>query len=187
VARGAIIVRLHNGGADRLAVRNPPVRRRRVHVVEGVNAHVSGTLYVIYLIQAATAVLPFPVALVVFRALGYGDAVVLAVVGAIFQFLLLLGQGVLALGLEVIDHLGSLTHRPVAVAILGPIRLGLVPALVVRPQIASREAKLPVSRQFVGFTGGVLTAIGVIAGSLVIAVLVGVLELLIEVPSIPEQ
>ena len=43
------------------------------------------------------------------------------------------------------------------------------------------------SRQFVGFTGGVLTAIGVIAGSLVIAVLVGVLELLIEAPSIPEQ
>ena len=55
----------------------------------GVNAHVSGTLYVIYVIQAATAELPFPVALVVFHALGYGDAVVLAVVGAIFQFLLL--------------------------------------------------------------------------------------------------
>ena len=49
------------------------------------------------------------------------------------------------------------------------------------------EAKIPVSRQFVGFTGGVLTAIGVIAGSLVIAVLVGVLKLLIEGPSIPEQ
>jgi hypothetical protein len=89
MARGAIIVRLHNGRADRLAVRTPPVRRRRVHVFEGVNAHVSGTLYVIYLIQAATAVLPFPVALVVFHALGYGDAVVLAVVGAIFQLLLL--------------------------------------------------------------------------------------------------
>jgi tetrahydromethanopterin S-methyltransferase subunit F len=62
-----------------------------------------------------------------------------------------------------------------------------VPDLVVRPQLASREAKLRVSRQFVGFTAGVLTAIGVITGSLVIAVLVGGLKLLIEVPSIPEQ
>ncbi|PSP49329.1 hypothetical protein BRC75_04065 [Halobacteriales archaeon QH_7_69_31] len=140
----------------------------------------------IYLIQAATAVLPFPVALVVFHALGYGDAVVLAVVGAIFQFLLL-GQGVLALGLVVTDLLCGLTHRPVAATILGPIRIGLVPDLVVRPQLASREAKFPVSRQFVGFTGGVLTAIGVTAGSLVVAVLVGVLELLIEDPAIPAQ
>ena len=62
-----------------------------------------------------------------------------------------------------------------------------MPDLVVRPQLTNREAKLPVSRQFVGFTGGVPTAIGVIAGPFVIAVLVGLLELLIEVPSIPAQ
>jgi tetrahydromethanopterin S-methyltransferase subunit F len=62
-----------------------------------------------------------------------------------------------------------------------------VPDLIVRTQLASREAKLPVSRQFVGFTGGVLHATGIIAGPFVIAVLVGVLELLNEVPSIPEQ
>ena len=93
----------------------------------------------------------------------------------------------LALGLVVTDLLCGLTHRPVAATILGPIRIGLVPDLIFRPQLASREAKFPVSRQFVGFSGGVLTAIGVIAGPFVIAVLVGVLELLIEVPSIPEQ
>ena len=58
--------------------------------------------------------------------------------------------------------------------------IGLLPDLVVRPQLASRQAKLPVSLYFVGFTGGVLTVgvIGVIVGPLAVAVLVETVELL---------
>ena len=156
-------------------------------VIRRLNDRISGTLYALYVIQAATAVLTFPVAFVVFYALGYGDAFVLSIIAAIFQFIPVLGPGVLALALAAGDFLLGSTQRAVVVAVLGPVVIGLLPDLVVRPQLASRQAKLPVSLYFVGFTGGVLTAIGVIAGSLVIAVLVGVLELLIEVTSIPEQ
>ena len=149
-------------------------------VIRRLNDRISGTLYALYVIQAATAVLTFPVAFVVFYALGYGDAFVLSVIAAIFQFIPILGPGVLALGLAASDLLLGSTRRAIAVVILGPVIIGLLPDLVVRPQLASRQAKLPVSLYFVGFTGGVLTVgvIGVIAGPLVVALLVETVELL---------
>ena len=149
-------------------------------VIRRLNDRISGTLYALYVIQAATAVLTFPVAFVVFYALGYGDIFVLSVIAAIFQFIPILGPGVLALGLAAGDFLLGSTQRAVAVAVLGPVIIGLLPDLVVRPQLASRQAKLPVSLYFVGFTGGVLTVgiIGVIVGPLAVAVLIETVELL---------
>ena len=149
-------------------------------VIRRLNDRISGTLYALYVIQAATAVLTFPVAFVVFYALGYGDAFVLSVIAAVFQFIPVLGPGVLALALAAGDFLLGSTQRAVVVAVLGPVVIGLLPDLVVRPQLASRQAKLPVSLYFVGFTGGVLTVgvIGVIVGPLAVAVLVETVELL---------
>ena len=149
-------------------------------VIRRLNDRISGTLYALYVIQAATAVLTFPVAFVVFYALGYGDTFVLSVIAAIFQFIPILGPGVLALGLAAGDFLLGSTQRAIVVAVLGPVIIGLLPDLVVRPQLASRQAKLPVSLYFVGFTGGVLTVgvIGVIVGPLAVAVLVETVELL---------
>ena len=62
--------------------------------------------------------------------------------------------------------------------------IGLVPDLVVRPQLASRQAKLPVSLYFVG---GVLTVgvIGVIAGPLVVALLIETVQLLAGDEAVP--
>ena len=149
-------------------------------VVRALNDRIRATLYALYVIQAATAVLTFPIALVVFAALGYDDAIVLSVLAAIFQFVPVAGPGVLAVGLAGVDLLGGLTRRAIAVAALGPVVVGLVPDLVVRPQLATRQAKLPISLYFVGFVGGVLTVgvIGVIAGPLVVALLVETIELL---------
>jgi predicted ATP-dependent serine protease len=59
--------------------------------------------------------------------------------------------------------------------------IGLVPDLVVRPQLASRQAKLPVSLYFVG---GVLT-VGVIAGPLVVALLIETVQLLAGDEAVP--
>jgi predicted PurR-regulated permease PerM len=65
--------------------------------------------------------------------------------------------------------------------------IGLVPDLVVRPQLASRQAKLPVSLYFVGFVGGVLTVgvIGVVAGPLVVALLIETVQLLAGDEAVP--
>jgi len=165
------------------------VPRNSHDVVRLLNARVSGTLSALYVIQAATAVLTFPIASLVFYALGYDDAFVLSVIAAVFQFVPVLGPGVLATGMAAVDLLTGMTRRAVAVAVLGPVLVGLVPNLVVRPQLASRKATLPVSLYFVGFVGGVLTlgAIGIIAGPLVVAVLVEVVELSVRDPAISEQ
>ncbi|WP_415087512.1 AI-2E family transporter [Natronomonas sp.] len=154
-------------------------------IIRALHRRIAGTLYALYVIQAATAVITFPVAFIIFFALGYEDAFVLAVISAIFQFIPILGPGILAVGLAAHDFILGMPQRALGVLVLGPIVIGLLPDLVVRPQLATRRAHLPVSLYFVGFTGGVLTvgAIGVIAGPLVVAVLSEVVKLLSNRPS----
>jgi len=126
---------------------------------------VAGTLYALYVIQAATAVITFPIALVVFYLLGYPDVFVLAVIAAILQFFPIVGPGMLAVGLAGYDVLIGMPTRALGVIVLGPLLIGLLPDILIRPRMASRQAKLPASLYFVGFVGGVLTVgvIGIIA------------------------
>jgi predicted PurR-regulated permease PerM len=151
-------------------------------IVTALHRRITGTLYALYVIQAATAVLTFPIALAVFGVLGYPDVFVLAVISAILQFIPILGPGLLAVGLGGYDVLIGMPQRAVGIIVLGPLLIGLLPDLLVRPKLASRRAKLPASLYFVGFVGGVLTVgvIGVIAGPLVVAVLVEIVDLLAE-------
>ena len=155
-------------------------------VVTALHRRTAGTLYALYVIQAATAVITFPVAFVVFRGLGYPDVFVLSVVSAILQFIPILGPGLLAVGLAGYDVLTGVPQRAVGILVLGPLLVGLLPDLLVRPQLASSRAKLPASLYFVGFVGGVLTVgvIGVIAGPLVVALLVEIVDLLGEEGSV---
>ncbi|WP_336136551.1 AI-2E family transporter [Natronomonas amylolytica] len=149
-------------------------------VIRALHRRIEGTLYALYVIQAATAVLTVPVAFVVFFALGYEDAFVLAVLSGILQFFPIVGPGMLAVGLAGYDFLLGLTDRALAILILGPTVIGVVPDVLIRPQLATRQAHLPASLYFVGFVGGVLTVgvIGIIAGPLVVALLVEMVDLL---------
>ena len=151
-------------------------------VVERLHERISGTLYALYVIQAATAVVTFPIALAVFYLLGYPDVFELAVVASILQFFPIVGPGVLAVGLAGYDLLIGMPQRAIGVIVLGPILVGLLPDVLLRPRLASSHAHLPASLYFVGFVGGVLTVgfIGIIAGPLVVAVLVEVVDLLGE-------
>lgn len=149
-------------------------------IIKALHLRVRGTLYALYVIQAATAVVTFPIAFAVFYILGYPDVFVLAVIAAILQFVPILGPGMLALGLAGYDILLGMPNRAIGVIILGPLFIGLLPDLLIRPRMALSRAKLPASLYFVGFTGGVLTVgiIGVIAGPLVVAILVELVTLL---------
>jgi predicted PurR-regulated permease PerM len=149
-------------------------------VLRALHRRIKGTLYALYVIQAATAILTFPFAFVVLFALGYDDVFVLAVLSAILQFFPIVGPGMLAIGLAVFDFLTGMPNRAIAVLILGPTLVGVVPDVLIRPQLATRQADLPASLYFVGFVGGVLTVgvIGIIAGPLVVALLVEMVDLL---------
>lgn len=151
-------------------------------IIDALHKRVGGTLYALYVIQAATAVITFPIAIVVFYILGYPDVFVLAVIAAILQFFPIVGPGMLAVGLAGYDILIEVPGRALGVIVLGPLLIGLLPDILIRPRMASRRARLPASLYFVGFVGGVLTVgiIGIIAGPLIVGVLVELVDLLGE-------
>ncbi|WP_254542905.1 AI-2E family transporter [Halomarina pelagica] len=149
-------------------------------VLVALDDRVRQTLYGIYVLQAATAFGTFLVALVVFFALGYDSVFTLAVIAGLLQFIPVLGPGVLVGALALVDLLVGNTTRAVLVAVIGAVVVGAAPDAIIRPRLASWAADLPTSLYFIGFVGGILTvgAIGVIAGPLVVALVVEMVEIL---------
>ena len=140
------------------------------------------TLYSIYVLQAATAAGTFALALAVFRLLGYGSPILLAVIAGILQFIPVVGPSVLIVGLGVGDLLVGETARAVAVLVVGLVVVAFVPDAVIRTQLADRAGKISPGLYFVGFVGGILTvgAVGVIVGPLVVSLLLEAIDMLSE-------
>jgi predicted PurR-regulated permease PerM len=176
---------LRPGAAGRAVLGVVPSAYHDVPVA--LNRRVRETLYGIYVLQAATAAGTFVIAFAVFAALGYSASFTLAVVAGFLQFVPVVGPGLLVGVLAVVDLVGGMPTRAVLVAVLGAVFVSLAPDAIIRPRLASRAAHLPTSLYFIGFTGGLLTvgAIGFIAGPLVVALLVEVVELLSDAG--PEQ
>ncbi|AAV46975.1 unknown [Haloarcula marismortui ATCC 43049] len=149
-------------------------------VVNRLHQRLRGTLYAIYVLQAATAFGTFVVAWVVFWLLGYQGAFALAVVAGILQFVPVIGPSVVVLTIAVADIINGNITGAVLVTVFGLVFVGFLPDAVIRPKLARYTTGLPASLYFVGFTGGVLTlgVIGFIAGPVVIALLVELSSLL---------
>jgi predicted PurR-regulated permease PerM len=145
-------------------------------VAEALHERTRAVLFAIYVLQVATAIATFLVALPFFLFLGYSVPVTLAVVAAVLQFVPIVGPSVLLAGLAVY-HLG--VGQPVAAAVVfvaGGVLVAWLPDILVRPRLARETADLPGSLYFVGFVGGLLSLgpVGVIAGPLVVALTVEV-------------
>ena len=145
------------------------------------------TLYSIYVLQAATAAATFVLSLVVFRILGYGSPVLLAVIAGVFQFIPVIGPSILVVGLGTGDLLIGNVQRAVAVIAIGLVFIAFVPDAVIRTQLAEWTGRISPGLYFVGFVGGILTlgAIGVIVGPLVVSLLLEVIDMLAENGSHP--
>ncbi|WP_251342002.1 AI-2E family transporter [Haloplanus halophilus] len=151
-------------------------------VVRALSRRTRATLFGIYVLQAATAVATFAVALVLFFLLGYPYFLTLAVLSAVLQFLPVVGPSLLVVVLSV-AHLGvGEPTRAALVFVTGSVLVAWLPDVVVRPRLARETADLPGSLYFVGFVGGLLTVgtVGIIAGPLVVALVVEAAELLSE-------
>ncbi|MGM0446727.1 MAG: AI-2E family transporter [Methanobacteriota archaeon] len=140
------------------------------------------TLYSIYVLQAATAAGTFVLAFAVFRLLGYGSPVLLAVIAGILQFIPVVGPSVLVVALGAGDLLVGETVRAVAVLVIGLVVVAFVPDAVIRTRLAGWTGKISPGLYFVGFVGGILTlgAVGVIVGPLVVSLLIEVIDMLSE-------
>ena len=140
------------------------------------------TLYSIYVLQAATAAGTFVLAFAVFRLLGYGSPVLLAVIAGVLQFVPVVGPSVLIVALGAGDFLVGETARAVAVIVIGLVVVAFVPDAVIRTRLAGWAGKISPGLYFVGFVGGILTlgAVGVIVGPLVVSLLLEVIDMLSE-------
>lgn len=138
-------------------------------------------LYALYVIQLATAVGTFLIALPFFFVLGYSAPVWLAFFSGMLQFLPVVGPSVLIGALAAAD-LAFLneTNRAILVLVVGLPLLGLLPDIIIRPRMAKLTGDFSVTLYFIGFVGGLLTVgpIGFVVGPLVIALLVETMDML---------
>ena len=125
-------------------------------VLFALHRRTASTLRAIYILQGATALGTFVVALGTFAALGYRSPFALAVVAGVLQFVPVLGPSVVVGTLAVVDLVAGNVFRAAIVLVVGVILVGFVPDAVIRPRLAGTTTDLPVSVYFVGFVGGCL-------------------------------
>ncbi|MFC4448681.1 AI-2E family transporter [Halorussus aquaticus] len=157
-----------------------PIPHAYRDVVAALHERTRETLSAIYVLQAATAVGTFLVALPVFYVLGYEFVFTLALVAGFLQFLPIVGPSFLVVLLAVYRVTANDVVGAVLVLVLGGVVVGWLPDAVIRTRLARQTANLPGSLYFIGFTGGLLSVgpIGFIAGPLVVALLAEATELL---------
>jgi predicted PurR-regulated permease PerM len=132
------------------------------------------TLYAIYVVQMAIAVLTFFIAIPVFYFLGYGNIFfysffaafceLIPIIGSSTAFILI-GTYALALG----DTRGVLI-----LFFLGYLIVSLVPEVYVRPVLIGRRVKINPVIMFIGIVGGILTMglAGFVLGPLLIVLVI---------------
>ena len=165
----------------------PPAYRR---VAKALNRRARNTLYGIYILQAATALGTFLIALPVFFVLGYDAVLTLSVVAAILQFIPIVGPSVLLLIVAGFHLSAGQFVSAILVLVVGGFFVAWLPDILIRPRLAKRAANLSAGVYFIGFVGGLLSmgAIGVIAGPLVVALVVEAATLLsAELNDIPVE
>ncbi|WP_181685085.1 AI-2E family transporter [Halorhabdus salina] len=149
-------------------------------IFEALHERLRDTLYGLYILQGATGVGTFLIALPVFFLLGYDATVTLAVLSGVLQFVPIIGPSVLIGILVVTEVLAENAVQGMVVGTIGLVFIAGLPDLIVRPRLSAIAADLPGSLYFIGFTGGILTmgAIGIIAGPVVVALFAESVELL---------
>jgi predicted PurR-regulated permease PerM len=171
-----------------LLLRPGDIREAALRIVPGeyhdvtlaLHHQVRDTLYALYVLQAATALGTFVVAYAVFWALGFDAAFTLAFLSGLLQFIPVVGPSILIALVAAGQALAGEVATAILVTVIGLVFVGLLPDALIRPRLASLTTGMPASLYFVGFTGGTLTlgVVGVIAGPLVVALFVEVVEII---------
>lgn len=149
-------------------------------IVEALHERLQDTLFGLYVLQGATGVGTFLIALPVFFVLGYDATLTLAVLSGVLQFVPIIGPSVLIGVLVVTEVLAENVTGAILVGTVGLVFVAGLPDVLIRPRLSEVAADLPGSLYFIGFTGGILStgAIGIIAGPVVVALLAESVELL---------
>lgn len=143
-------------------------------VYEALKDRTEHTLQAIYVLQLATGIATFVVALPLFYLLGYEFWVTLAVICGLLQFFPIVGPSLVLLVLAGWHLSAGEVVTALVVLGVGGVVIAILPDAVVRPYLARTTADIPATLYFVGFIGGLLSLgpVGVIVGPLVVALLV---------------
>lgn len=131
------------------------------------------TLYVIYIVQVAIAVLTFFISLPVFYLLGYGNIIFFSFLAAFCELIPILGASVafILMGTYALT-LGD-TRGVLILFFLGYLVVSCMPEIFVRPVLVGRRVKIHPLIMFIGILAGILTMglAGFVLGPVVIVLI----------------
>lgn len=151
--------------------RMPPVISEWVTRLSAVTVD---TLYAIYVVQVAIAILTFFIALPVFYLLGYGNVLFFSFLAAFCELIPILGSssafvlvGAYALAL------GD-TRGVFIIFVFGYLIVSCIPEIYVRPVLVGRRVKISSVIMFIGIIGGIITMglAGFVLGPVMIVLLI---------------
>jgi predicted PurR-regulated permease PerM len=142
----------------------------------------SDTLYAIYIVQIAIAVLTFFISLPVFYLLGYGNIVFLSFLAAFCELIPVLGASVafLLVGMYALA-IGDLWGVFI-LFFFGYVIVSCLPEIYIRPVLVGKRVKIHPVIMFIGIISGILTLgiAGFVLGPLIIVLLITTYRLSVQ-------
>jgi predicted PurR-regulated permease PerM len=132
------------------------------------------TLYVIYIVQIAIAVLTFFIAIPVFFLLGYGNIIFYSFLAAFCELIPILGSSVAFILIGTYALALGDTRGVFILFFLGYLIVSCVPEIYVRPVLVSRRVKIHPLIMFIGILSGILTMglAGFVLGPVIIVLII---------------
>jgi len=132
------------------------------------------TLYAVYVVQVAIAVLTFFIALPVFWLLGYGNIVFYSFFAAFCELVPILGSSVAFLLVGAYALARGDMQGVLVLFFLGYIVVSCMPEIFIRPVLVGRRVKINPVIMFIGIIGGLLTMglAGFVLGPVIVVLLI---------------
>lgn len=132
------------------------------------------TLYAIYIVQIAIAVLTFFIALPVFYFLGYGNIIFYSFLAAFCELIPVLGSSVAFILMGTYALALGDTRGVFIIFFLGYLVVACVPEIYVRPVLVGRRVKIHPLIMFIGIISGILTMglAGFVLGPVIIVLII---------------
>lgn len=151
------------------------------HVPEGFTGYISAlsevtvdTLYVIYIVQIAIAVLTFFISIPVFYLLGYGNILFFSFLAAFCELIPILGASVAFILMGTYALALGDTRGVFILFFLGYLIVSCVPEIYVRPVLVGRRVKIHPVIMLIGILAGILTMglAGFVLGPVIIVLII---------------
>ncbi len=132
------------------------------------------TLYAIYVVQVAIAVLTFFIALPVFFILGYGNVLFFSFLAAFCELIPVLGSSSAFVLIGTYALSVGDTRGVFIIFVFGYLVVSCVPEIYVRPVLVGRRVRINAVIMFIGIIGGILTMglAGFVLGPVMIVLLI---------------